>query len=56
MSAAFDALLVSGPQIAAYGFPDGHPFGVDRHAAFIGSLSAPPVLPDLRDWTRLPRR
>ena len=28
-------LLVSGDAIAAYGFGEGHPFGPDRHAAFI---------------------
>jgi len=38
MSGDSAALLVSGPQIAAYGFPGGHPFGPDRHAAFIGEL------------------
>jgi len=29
------ALLVSGESIAAYGFANGHPFGPDRHEAFI---------------------
>ena len=38
------ALLVSGPQIAAYGFPGGHPFGPDRHAAFISELERSPAL------------
>lgn len=28
-------LLVSGPEIAAYGFGHGHPFGPDRHEAFM---------------------
>lgn len=28
--------LYTGDEIAAYGFPDGHPFGCDRHAAFLG--------------------
>jgi len=27
-------LVVMGERIARYGFPDGHPFGPDRHAAF----------------------
>lgn len=27
-------LVVMGERIARYGFPDGHPFGVDRHSAF----------------------
>jgi acetoin utilization protein AcuC len=31
-------LLVAGEQIARYGFPDGHPFGPDRHEAFITEL------------------
>ena len=29
-----DAILVTGPEIAAYGFPGGHPFGADRHDVF----------------------
>lgn len=32
------AVLVCGPEIAAYGFPDGHPFGASRHDAFIEEL------------------
>ncbi len=32
------ALLISGPEIAAYGFPGSHPFGVDRHDAFLREL------------------
>jgi acetoin utilization protein AcuC len=32
-------LLVAGEQIARYGFPDGHPFGPDRHEAFMSELS-----------------
>ncbi len=32
------ALLICGPQIAAYGFPGGHPFGTDRHDAFMREL------------------
>ncbi len=27
--------LVAGERLARYGFPDGHPFGPDRHAAFM---------------------
>jgi acetoin utilization protein AcuC len=38
MTRASEALLVCGPQIAAYGFPGGHPFGQDRHDAFIREL------------------
>jgi len=37
------ALLITGPEIAAYGFPDGHPFGPDRHAAFVARLEQSPV-------------
>jgi len=32
------ATLVTGPEIAAYGFPGGHPFGSDRHDVFIAEL------------------
>ncbi len=31
-------LLVSGDEIARYGFGDGHPFGTDRHEAFMREL------------------
>ena len=31
-------LLVSGDEIARYGFGDGHPFGPDRHEAFMREL------------------
>jgi len=37
------AVLVAGPEIAAYGFPDGHPFGADRHAAFMATLERSPA-------------
>lgn len=33
-------LLVSGDEIARYGFGDGHPFGTDRHEAFMRELHA----------------
>jgi acetoin utilization protein AcuC len=36
-------LLISGPEIARYGFPNGHPFGPDRHAAFMARLEQSPV-------------
>lgn len=32
--------LVAGEKIARYGFPDGHPFGPDRHDAFMRELKA----------------
>jgi acetoin utilization protein AcuC len=41
------AVLVAGPEIAAYGFPNGHPFGADRHAAFMQVLEASPAAPRL---------
>jgi acetoin utilization protein AcuC len=33
-------LLVAGDAIARYGFPDGHPFGPDRHEAFMTELKS----------------
>lgn len=33
-----NVLLVTGEQIARYGFGDGHPFGPDRHEAFMREL------------------
>lgn len=33
-------LVVMGESIARYGFPDGHPFGTDRHAAFAREFEA----------------
>lgn len=38
-----DTLVVHGPEIAAYGFGDGHPFGTDRHAAFVRQLKLSPA-------------
>jgi acetoin utilization protein AcuC len=35
--------LVAGPEIAAYGFPGGHPFGPDRHDAFMAELMRSPA-------------
>ena len=32
------AILIAGPELAAYGFPDGHPFGVDRYGAFMAEV------------------
>ena len=32
------AILVAGPELAAYGFPNGHPFGVDRYGAFMSEV------------------
>jgi acetoin utilization protein AcuC len=33
-----NVLVVAGEQIARYGFPNGHPFGPDRHDAFMSEL------------------
>lgn len=41
------ALLIAGPEIAAYGFPAGHPFGPDRHDAFLRELERSPCWPRL---------
>jgi acetoin utilization protein AcuC len=38
MSKRSSVLLVSGDEIARYGFSDGHPFGTDRHEAFMREL------------------
>jgi acetoin utilization protein AcuC len=38
------AFVVAGPEIAAYGFPGGHPFGPDRHDAFMAELARSPQL------------
>ncbi|WP_428099971.1 acetoin utilization protein AcuC [Candidatus Rariloculus sp.] len=43
------AVLVCGPEIAAYGFPGGHPFGTDRHDVFIDELEGSEC------WGRLDR-
>jgi len=32
--------VVAGERLARYGFPDGHPFGTDRHAAFFAEFAA----------------
>src|SRR5437868_11425097 len=33
-------LVIAGERLARYGFGDGHPFGPDRHAAFLAEFSA----------------
>jgi acetoin utilization protein AcuC len=40
-------VLISGPEIARYGFPHGHPFGADRHGAFMARLEQSPVAKNL---------
>ena len=37
--------VVVGERLARYGFPDGHPFGPDRHAAFMREFEASGLLP-----------
>ncbi|HEX5045622.1 MAG TPA: acetoin utilization protein AcuC [Gammaproteobacteria bacterium] len=32
------AILVAGLELASYGFPNGHPFGVDRYGAFMAEV------------------
>ena len=32
--------VVIGERLARYGFPEGHPFGPDRHAAFVREFEA----------------
>lgn len=36
-------IVITGPEIASYGFPGGHPFGPDRHDAFIAELDRSPI-------------
>jgi acetoin utilization protein AcuC len=40
-------ILIAGPEIAAYGFPGGHPFGPDRYDAFMAELEKSPVFAGL---------
>ncbi len=35
-----EVAVVAGERLARYGFPDGHPFGPDRHGAFLRELDA----------------
>ena len=41
-------LLVTGPALAAYGFPEGHPFGLDRHGAFMAEFERSPAASRVR--------
>jgi acetoin utilization protein AcuC len=41
-------LLVTGPALAAYGFPAGHPFGTDRHDAFMAEFERSKVAGQVR--------
>lgn len=40
MKSARDTLLVAGEALGRYGFPEGHPWGVDRYGAFMQALRA----------------
>ena len=40
MRSTRDTLLVAGEALGRYGFPDGHPWGVDRYGAFMQELRA----------------
>jgi acetoin utilization protein AcuC len=44
-------LLVAGPELSAYGFPAGHPFGVDRHGAFMAEFERSPAAARVRRVT-----
>jgi acetoin utilization protein AcuC len=46
-------ILIAGPKLADYGFPNGHPFGADRYGAFMAELDRSPVAQAL---TRKPPR
>ncbi len=46
-------VLIAAPELAAYGFPTGHPFGVDRYGAFMAQLERSAVAPTLE--RRAPR-
>jgi acetoin utilization protein AcuC len=41
-------VLISAPALASYGFPNGHPFGTDRHGAFLAELAQSPSFAQLR--------
>jgi acetoin utilization protein AcuC len=47
MTAAAKVLLVAGDAIARYGFSGGHPFGPDRHAAFMQEFRAAGLEPQV---------
>jgi acetoin utilization protein AcuC len=42
-----NVIVISGPEVAAYGFPGGHPFGTDRHGAFVAELEQSASRPSL---------
>jgi acetoin utilization protein AcuC len=40
MTSGATVLVIAGERLARYGFGDGHPFGPDRHAAFLAEFNA----------------
>ncbi|HLF11821.1 MAG TPA: hypothetical protein VJA26_11455, partial [Gammaproteobacteria bacterium] len=42
------AVLISAPELAAYGFPEAHPFGTDRQAAFLAEVTRSECFPRLQ--------
>ena len=42
-----EVALICGAEIAAYGFGEGHPFGPDRHDAFLNEMNASSVASSL---------
>jgi acetoin utilization protein AcuC len=53
MAARRDTVLVAGEALGRYGFPDGHPWGVDRYGAFMQELLSEGL--DTRVRTERPR-
>src|SRR4029078_1378510 len=46
-------VLIAGQELASYGFPNGHPFGMDRYAAFMAEAKRSASFADLEQ--RSPR-
>ena len=44
---AEQVIVICGEEVAAYGFPDNHPFGPDRHDAFMAELEKSPRIGDV---------
>ena len=44
---AASVTLIAGPELATYGFPEGHPFGPDRYAAFMAEVERSARFEDL---------
>jgi acetoin utilization protein AcuC len=40
-------ILIASPELASYGFPEGHPFGPDRYGAFMAEIERSPCFADL---------